>query len=208
MPLSGRKALPVLLVVFVVLSGCLSVAPPRASSSSMSGLDSVRVSNGTLYVTERVDSENVTYYPSNETVRYIKAWDHANHAAVENGSAPDRVPVYGYVSYSEWARIECVAVTAKGTRAVLKQRLDTEDETRLKGISVTYHSYGKATGEVTVRRVTTLDRNGEVVFEPNVTYERVKRVTPSNAETTVLLEDRDHTCTVPIGTENTTGQYE
>jgi hypothetical protein len=51
---------------------------------------------------------------------------------------------------------------------------------------------------VNVHHTTTYDRDGTLLKEPAVSYDRLRAVTPRMASATIESEDSKHTCTVPV----------
>jgi len=204
--------LAAVLAALTVLSGCAGVAVQGAPTPETDGGGTVStagtpdlpdgevtVVDGTLVVNRTVTDENLTYLPERDAVRYVEMWRHSNHDAVENGSRPEREPVYGTMPFEDWGAIECSSVTADGVWAVIEARTDSP----LDGVTV-----GSGVSDdrrrVTVTRQTTVDRDGSVVGTPTISRDRLDAVVPDEAAVTVSLANRSYSCRLPIRTRNTT----
>lgn len=152
---------------------------------------------GTVEVTTTVTRDDVTYVAGNDTVRYVAAYG-SKDSAGDDETPPEREPIYEYVSFEEWAETECASVGAGRVYEVVTERLDGATE----GISTGVTSEDGGLAVLVVHR-TVLDRDGAVVSEPTVRYERVERIAPERVAVTLTLDGRTHSCTVPVTTRET-----
>lgn len=147
--------------------------------------------------------EDVRYFPENDTIRYVAAWRHANHEeVVEEGVPPEREPVYEYIAFEEWTEFHAPDVGREAVSTGLLRRLDGAD----RGVSVAV-GVRNAERRVIVKRVTTKDREGRVVGEPNVSYARLVAVSPRNVTVRLAVGDRRYERTYPVVVENVTTSY-
>ncbi|WP_459191855.1 hypothetical protein [Halosimplex sp. J119] len=161
--------------------------------------DHVAVSDGTLVVNRTLSDEHAEYLQSSDSVRYVKAWRHSNHEEVENGSSPEREPVYGIMSFETWGRIQCSSTAADGVWTVLKER--TTDS--LDGVHT-----GSDTSDdqiqITVMRTTTIGRDGTVEAEPSIPLERLDAIAPEGASVEITFANRSYSCEPAVDVTNST----
>ena len=149
----------------------------------------------TVNATTTVEREEIEYVEENDTVRYVAAYGNPDETEGEDGSAPEREPIYETIPFGEWAEVECASVGSDRVWDAMVERLDGETE----GISV---SITREDGEpaILVGHQTRLNRDGDVISEPNVSYKHVKRVAPESAEVVLTLDGRTRSCVVPVTT--------
>lgn len=203
---------------FAIVSGCIGMSgggtpqaeevdPPTVAKSVDFGTrtaesgatDHISISNGTLVVNRTITANNTEYLSDSNSVRYVERWKHADHEAVENGSKPDREPVYGVLPFEEWGRIQCSSTAVDGVWTALKERT----EGSLDAISVSSNTSGERI-RITVMRTTTLDRDGNVESEPSISYDRLDAVTPGDAAVGITFENRSYACQPSVSVTNTT----
>lgn len=190
------------------LAGCLSSVPgggpssgarPESEATARTTTDSNGTRSTTDYpdavaVTTTVERDDLEYVEANDSVRYVAAW-RTNHS----GETPTRKPVYETVPFEEWAETECASAAATRVGEVVSERLGGADEGIATGVT---YERGEATALVVHQ--TTLDRDGDVVSEPTVSYRRVKRVAPERARVALSFAGRTRECEVPVETRQTT----
>lgn len=152
----------------------------------------------TVEVTTTVDRDGLKYVESNDTVRYV-----AYLRTDRSGETPTREPIYEHISFDEWAETECASAAAKRVNEVMAQRLGGDADGISAGITA-------EDGErvVFVAHQTLLNRDGEVISEPSVSYERVERVAPERVEVTLSFAGRTRECTVAVTTREETIQQQ
>lgn len=148
----------------------------------------------TVEVTTAVERDEIEYVEGNGTVRYVAAYGSKDPEG-DDETPPEREPIYEHRPFEEWAETECVSAGSRRVHEAMTDRLDGEAE----GVSA---GMGREDGEMVVRvaHETILDRDGDVVSEPSVPYERVEAVAPERVEATVTLAGRSHSCTVSVTT--------
>ena len=194
-----RRAL-LLLVTGGGLSGCIQPTgsgrtdPTREPSENTSSASQesrpepkgpVRGENEvdiSLRVTE-TDSE-VEYVPENDSVRFVSA------------RSGDSAAKYSTREFEEWAEIQC----ASAARDPAIRHVEDELGEQVGG------SIGGA--EVYVNIMTELDRDGNVTSRPDITFDELVAATPETIEVTYVLEDREHTCAVPVFARHQVFQYD
>ncbi|WP_136688608.1 hypothetical protein [Halorhabdus amylolytica] len=156
-------------------------------SRSGPGLAEAISTNGTL------DRSEITYYPDNDTIRYVAAYHHTNHEEVVNGTAPpDREPIYEFVPAEEWLAVQAPYAGADAVREQVTSRLAGNHS-----LSTGVSSADNGT-RVTVATRTLLSRDGEVLSTPNVTFDRIQTVTPTNVTVTISVGEHSLTRTYPV----------
>lgn len=119
-----------------------------------------------------IDRDSVEYVDATNVVR-------------ENGHARP---------FDRWARRECEEIGAGTVVSVVEERLDTTVEGV--GSGVRFLLFGPV---VTVDHTVTRDRDGSIVSEPNVQFERLLSVAPRTLTVTVILEGQRFTKEMPVG---------
>ncbi|GAA0229315.1 hypothetical protein ACFFQF_13145 [Haladaptatus pallidirubidus] len=158
----------------------------------------------TISVTESIEREEIEYLPENDSIRYVAAYRRGESGteAGESNDPPESEPVYETIPFDDWAETGCASVGAKAVNSAMKRRLGTADGLAT-GIT---HENGRRI--ISITHQTMLDRDGDVVSESHVKYERVKRVAPKQVRATISLDSKEHTSVVPIETEQTTIQQQ
>lgn len=135
------------------------------------------------------DDDEVEYLPGEEAVRYVKAWRSTERDDRSTDGLPEHEPVYTTVPADRWGRIQ--ALSAAG-EAAARHAADELDADGLSG-GVTSTIEGRDSTPI-VTTSTLLDRSGDVVSRPSVTFEALVDATPGTAEVTYVLDDRafDH----------------
>ncbi|WP_136589592.1 hypothetical protein [Salinigranum halophilum] len=140
-----------------------------------------------------VDGEAYTYLPDEDAVRYVSAYEHGNHEAVENGSAPEREPVYDTVSFERWGRVRCASVASDAVAETTAERLGHDELDASVGIT----SRG-GVPTVVVARTVTYDRQGSRVSATEVPFDDLVAAAPRWVDVTVSLASREYETTVPV----------
>ncbi len=140
-----------------------------------------------------VDGEEYTYLSEENAVQYVSAYRHTNREAIENGSKPEREPVYDTVSFERWARVRCVSVAASAVAETTAERLGRAELDASVGVT----SRG-GVPTVVVSRTITYDRQGNRVFATDVPFEDLVAVAPRWVETTVSLATQEYETTIPV----------
>jgi len=146
-----------------------------------------------ISVNTTLNRSGLRYYPDNDTIRYVAAYRHSNHEAVANGSAtPEREPVYESVPVEEWLAVEAPYAGADAVRERITARLDGTHSLST-GVSSTDNG-----SRIMVATRTLLSREGEVLSTPNVTFDRLRSVTPANVTVTITVDEHSQTRTYPV----------
>ncbi|AUV83207.1 hypothetical protein C2R22_17440 [Salinigranum rubrum] len=218
-PTSRRSLLHTVGVAVATLAGCLggtSVDPPAAATAESTPSTATTAKSDPTTTTRQpsgptmpeptrprgepistreayVDGEEYTYLPEENAVEYVSAYRHTNHEAVENGSAPEREPVYDTVPFERWGRVRCASVAASTVAETTADRLGHAELDASVGIT----SRG-GVPTVTVARTITYDRQGNRVSATDVPFEDLVAAAPRWVETTVSLAGREYETTVPV----------
>jgi len=175
-----REALGLLGVGSVAIPGGITTLKPEAIVGHPQG-------RGAPVSTEQtITDEGVEYRPSSDTVRWVK---------YRSGGDP---VAYETEPFEKWADRRCATVGSDIVLPTIQTRVDKELQGVGKGAS------GEIIGLViTVHIGTTYDRDGDVKSEPNVPVETLLDVTPRTVQTTIELEEREHSRSVPVFVEET-----
>ncbi|MGZ0746258.1 hypothetical protein [Haloparvum sp. AD34] len=170
----------------VVLSGC--TGDPLPGRSGTPDLDEhvpdewrERPARGLADgVKTTIDLEDeVEFYPDREVVR----------------------PADEYRPADEWLAGRCPYVARRPVKDRVRTRLDDPDGVREVGVRPDER-------ELHVYRKVVLDREGDVLSAPDVTFEAVREATPEFSHTTVTLGDFEHTCELSAFVQDLVVQYE
>ena len=181
--------------VFVSLGGCVSLGVKSRSDTTTIPMQDY---SDTISVTKTIEREEIEYLPENDSVRYVARSRGVNR---DEDASLERESVYETIPFEEWAETECAHVGAKAVSSAMKRRLGTADGL-VAGVT---HENGRRI--ISLDHQTMLDRDGDVVTKPSVTYERVKRAAPTRVRATISLAGRKHTAMVPVKTGKTTIQW-
>lgn len=178
--MSRRDALGLLGVSGISLAGGIGVFKPDLLVGHPQGR------GDPIAVGRTVTDDSIEYRPVSDTVRY---------PTLRNQSGP---VAHETEPFKKWASRKCAVVGSDAVLPAIQNRLDTE----IRGV-------GKATSNefigmvITVTIGTVRDRDGDVISEPNVSTESVLDVTPQSVRTTIRLENREYTRSVPVFVEET-----
>lgn len=97
--------------------------------------------------------------------------------------------------FEEWAATRCVRAARDAVDDYLEGRFEEPAD-----VSV---GWGRPTPDsddlaVLVSLVTSLDREGRTIREPTLQLDELVLMTPRTAAATITLDDRHHSCTVPV----------
>lgn len=148
-----------------------------------------------------VADDELEYLEDEHAVKYVAAWRHTNRTEIEQGEPPEREPVYETTPFEDWATTECASVGADAVAQRIEERIDGDPAA---SVGITRENGEMA---VSVQQTTVRDRDGEVVSEPSVPFERIVEVTPRAVEATVRLAEQEHTATVSVWVSETTMRY-
>ncbi|WP_135663710.1 hypothetical protein [Halorhabdus rudnickae] len=152
---------------------------------------------------DTLDRSEITYYPDNDTIRYVAAYRHTNHEEVPNGTeTPDREPVYEFVPVEEWLAVQAPYAGADAVHERVTSRLEGTHSLST-GVSATDNGT-----RVTVATRTLLSRDGEILASPDVTFDRVQTVTPTNVTMTIDIGEHSLTHTYPVEVQRMVVQQE
>ncbi|KAB1187365.1 MULTISPECIES: hypothetical protein [Haloferax] len=201
---AAGTALPIPLI-----GGCLadgSNAVQRAEAGGGSGGNTASLPDGKgpvrgesdaeVTVREVEDRENIAYIPENDTIRYVSAWRHTNHEAVEAGEKPEREAVYDTLPFTEWAARRCTFAAARAAADHVRTELDVADPRSISG-GVSSRVEGERSAAV-VESVETYDWDGNLVHETGVAFETLVAATPRTVHATYVFGERETQLDVPV----------
>lgn len=158
-----------------------------------------------LETTEVETDDEVEYLEEDDEVRYVAAWRHTNRDAVEEGEPPEREPVYETTPFDRWSETQCLSAAAtaaseyvaeelgiEGIAGGITSRIDDADVDR--AAIVTIH--------------TSLDRDGDLLSTPDVSFEDLVAATPATVRARYELEDRSAKMDVPIYAQHVVEQLD
>ena len=191
----------------VALAGCLGGRDSAGNDSETTATRpttrpaATTTSEDIVTVERTVTDDEIEYDESKGSVRYVIAYENPESPGADGTVTRERV--YTSRPFEEWARVECPYIGLERVESLLKTRLDG----RAQGItaSVTTRS---DTGTIVVSYTTTLDREGEVVSKPVVSFERLERAAPTAVVVSMSLDGRTHRCRVPVETEKISAQLQ
>jgi hypothetical protein len=163
--------------------------------------DPVRGGAEPITADRTVADDELEYLEDEHAVKYVAAWRHTNRTEIEQGEPPEREPVYETTPFEDWATTECASVGADAVAQRIEERIDGDPAA---SVGITRENGEMA---VSVQQTTVRDRDGEVVSEPSVPFERIVEVTPRAVEATVRLAEQEHTATVSVWVSETTMRY-
>jgi hypothetical protein len=155
-----------------------------------------------ITVDRTVTDDDLEYLEDEHAVRYVAGWRHTNRTEIERGAPPEREPVYETTPFEDWARTECASVGADAVATRIEGSVEGDPRV---GVGITRENEETA---VIVNQTTTLNRDGEVVSEPSVPFERIVAATPRAVDATVRLAGQESSRTVPVWVEKQTVRYE
>jgi hypothetical protein len=181
----------------IAFAGCLGSGVSADDETETPPPEPTRGAAPAIEVRREIARPEIEYLNDSDAIRYVAAYRHANQDEVENGSAPTREPVYETIPFDEWVHTEAASV---GSTAVF-ETIDERTEGSLESVSAGVSSAGDDL-EVVVHHQVTRDRDGDVIFEPSIRFERLVEVTPSAVTATVALDGHEGTETFPVVVEH------
>jgi hypothetical protein len=148
----------------------------------------------TVRASATIRRDDLEYVASNDTVRYVAAW-----RTNRSGETPTRKPIYETIPFEEWAETECASAAARRVGEAIDERLGGPHDGVTTGVTTE-----ESERTVLVEHQTLVDRDGEVVSEPSVSYRRVRRVAPERAIVEVTFAGQTRECEVPVTTRQAT----
>lgn len=206
----GRGFGSLVIAGLLIVSGCLGgfggTTPAPGTDRTPTpyeppDFDQLSVDDGTVVVNHTYTDDHTEYIDETDSVRYVRVWRHANQSAGETGSGSEREPVYDTMNFEQWGGIQCRETMGDGVMTILHRNT----ETTLSGILLEYPTGDR---QITVRRTTTLDRDGNVVSEPSISFQRLSTVTPNEAAATLTFANRSYSCRADVAVTNQTVQLE
>lgn len=136
-------------------------------------------------VTESDD--DVTYIAANDTVRYVARWRRTGDGASL------REPVYETVPFEQWTRTENLTAAARAAAAHADETLGTDQV----GYGIASDVDGRDTvALVSVKAV--LDRDGELITRPSVSFQELVAATPASVAVTYHLDGQTSQVDAPV----------
>lgn len=133
--------------------------------------------------------DDLEYYPSNATVRFVSA---------RRGDEP---AAYDAMPFEQWASIECAEVSLERTRAVTAERLGTDEFGS--GMGRPPEPFA-ADGLVVRLHVATVVEDGERAATPTVDLSTLADAAPAHVSATVSLEGEEFSREVPVFADHVT----
>lgn len=150
------------------------------------------------------DDENVEL-TGNGSVRFVAAWRGTTPTdGGDSDGPPEREPVYETTPWEDWVELRTVPAAHRKAAAYAADELGVDG---LSGATSSAIDGGEGLDAV-VSTTTTLNRDGEVVSEPEVAFEDLVAATPRAVEVTYVLADREYETTVPIYVRHSVAQYD
>lgn len=148
------------------------------------------------------------YLPDEHAIRYVA------RVRAEDEDPPVRESAYETTPFDDWALSKCARLGRDRVEEVVESRLGD-----YRGVSYAWGRIedGPATEHrpttehglaVEVELTTWRDRNGDVVSEPAVEYERLRDATPESVTATVRFAGHEGTGTFPVVARRSTGRLE
>jgi sirohydrochlorin ferrochelatase len=134
------------------------------------------------------------YLPEDHAVRYVA------YLSARGEDPPERESAYETLPFERWARTEAASFGKERVTDAVESELG---ENRRVGYAVGQHEEGVA---VVVEIGTMRDRDGTVISEPTIEYDRLCDLTPESVTATVRFAGQAHTETFPVVVSETEGQ--
>ena len=149
--------------------------------------------------------ERAEYLPEEDAVRYLAGLVVTNKSEFREGAEPKREPNYRTVLFDLCASTECAHMGAGRVLETAKERLGMDDS----GGEVSYLVSSDDNGRrIALVCYTTLGRDGSVVSDSTVDHDELVSVTPRSVTSTISLDGRSRTETIPVWVEWRTVQLE
>lgn len=160
----------------------------------------VRGGAESITVDRTVTDDDQEYLEDEHAVEYVAACRHTNQTEIERGEPPEREPVYETTPFEDWATTECASAGADAVGSRIRARIEADPGL---GVGITTRDEDLA---ISVSQTTLLDRDGEVVSEPSVPFERIVAVTPRTVDATVRLAGQEYSKAVSVWVEKQTAR--
>lgn len=128
--------------------------------------------------------DNIEYFPSNKTVRFVVA------------RSRDEPISFDTWTFEEWGRIETTEVGMNRVQEATATRLGTDDFSYGMGQPPDDASTDKLV--VWLEIGTTYNRDGETINTPTIEFANLVDAAPRSVDTTVSLKDDEYSRTVPV----------
>lgn len=156
-----------------------------------------------LVVQETEDDDYVEYIEEKHAVRYVARWHHTNSDAVQKGAFPEREPLFETTPFERWCETQCLSTAARAAAKQVNDELDIEEVDG--GITLLGSGEDRA---AFISVETVLNRNGEPVHEPSVSFDTLVTATPATVEVTYHLGGQDYQMDAPVYAEHSVLQYD
>lgn len=130
--------------------------------------------------------DDMKYFPSNETIRYV---------AMMNSDGPAG---YETISFEEWGSIECTEAGLEKVREVMADRLDSDEFGSAMGTPPGFFSSDEL---VITLEIATRVKDEETVT-PALSLSKLADVAPKSVDATVSLDGKEYSRTVPVFAEH------
>lgn len=165
-------------------AGGASVAGGIAAYKPALMIESPRGKGEPVSIERTISDEYIEYRPSTDEVRYPTLM------SADGPVAHETEP------FGRWAKRRCASVGSDAVLPAIQNRFKKRVEGIGKAASGEYNGM-----VITVMAVTRLNREGEVIGEPNISFEELVEAAPRTVHATVRLEDREYTRNVPVFVE-------
>lgn len=156
-----------------------------------------------LVVQEIEDDEHVEYLEAEDAVRYVARWHHTNPEAVQEGAFPEREPRFETTPFDRWGESQCISAAA---RAAAKH---VNDDLAIDEVDGGITSLGSGEDRAAFVLIETiLNRDGELVHEPSVSFDTLVTATPATVEVTYHLGGLVYQMDAPVYAEHSVLQYD
>jgi len=227
MTLPRRRVLQSLTLAGAAFAGCVSTpgtdrdatdepqspgAAPTATDStatpedaaSVTGTDTtrqgpIRPDGDPVTIERTITDPDLDYLPDEHAIKYPAYYE---RVGTPGDGPPTRTTIYETTPFEDWAVTECASAGAKKVGSVVRSAVDGDPNL---SVGITTRDDEIA---ISTRQTTTKNREGEVVSEPTVPFDRVVAVTPRTVTAMVHLEDQSHTATIPVWVDEIAIQYD
>ncbi|MFD1587721.1 hypothetical protein ACFR9U_12065 [Halorientalis brevis] len=224
---SRRRVLQSLTLAGAALAGCVSTpgadrdatdepqspgAAPTATASTATPDDAatgtgtatarqepIRPDGDPVTIERTITDPDLDYLPDEHAVKYPAYY---KRVGTPGDGPPTRTTIYETTPFEDWAVTECASAGAKKVGSVVRSAVDGDPNL---SVGITTRDDEMA---ISARQTTTKNREGEVVSEPTVPFDRVVAVTPRAVTATVHLDDQSHTATIPVWADEMTMHYD
>jgi hypothetical protein len=138
--------------------------------------------------------DNIKYFPSNKTVRFVAA------------RSRDRPVSFDTWTFKEWGRIETTEVGMNRAQEATADRLRTDDFS---------YGMGQPPDDAPTDKIViwleigaTYDRDGDTINTPTIEFNQLAEAAPRSVDTTVSLKGDEYTRIVPVYARSVTRQLD